>query len=98
MHVSVESNVCPKSRMITAGNQNDFFRLLDSQSQPLGEGEPVGTSDRCASPSTRAKVTLVKVSSRRALTERDDTTVPLISSLEYLNEPCRAETASTMTV
>ena len=40
MFVSKESNVRPRSRSITASNQNNFFHLVDSQSKLSGEGEP----------------------------------------------------------
>jgi hypothetical protein len=49
-----ESNIGPRSRVITASNQYNFFHLLDPQSKPSGEGEP--TIDMLHDP--RAKITL----------------------------------------
>jgi hypothetical protein len=40
MFVFKESKVSPRSRSITASNQDDFFHLVDSQSKLSGEGEP----------------------------------------------------------
>jgi hypothetical protein len=37
---SQESNVCPRSRAITASNQNNVFHLFDPQPKLSGEGEP----------------------------------------------------------
>ena len=51
--------------MITAGNQSDFIPFFDSQSEPLGEGESLGNSDRYASHLYAPKSPLC---SRRALT------------------------------
>jgi hypothetical protein len=53
---SKESNITPRSGVITASNQNDFFHLLDSQSKPSSEGEP--TINMLHNP--RAKITLRK--------------------------------------
>jgi hypothetical protein len=41
MLASEESNVGPRSRVITASNQDNFFHPLNSQSKPLGEGKAV---------------------------------------------------------
>jgi hypothetical protein len=54
MFVSKESNVSPRSRVITASNQYDFLHLLDSQTKPSGEREPA--IDMFHNPS--AKITL----------------------------------------
>jgi hypothetical protein len=39
--VSQESNVCPRSRVMAASNQNNFFHLFDPQPKLSGEGEPL---------------------------------------------------------
>ena len=39
MFVSKESTVSPRSRVIAASDQNDFFHLLD-ESKLFGESEP----------------------------------------------------------
>jgi hypothetical protein len=38
--VPQESDVCPRSRAITASNENDLFHIFDPQLKPLGESEP----------------------------------------------------------
>jgi hypothetical protein len=40
MLASQESNVGPRSRVITTSNKDNFFHPLDSQSKSPGEGEP----------------------------------------------------------
>jgi hypothetical protein len=40
MFVFKKCNVTPRSRSITASNQDNFFHLIDSQSKLSGEGEP----------------------------------------------------------
>jgi hypothetical protein len=37
---SKESNVSPRSRVITTSNQDNFFHPLNTQSKLSGEGEP----------------------------------------------------------
>jgi hypothetical protein len=37
--ISQESNVCPRSRTVTASNQNDFFHFFNTQPKLLGEGK-----------------------------------------------------------
>jgi len=44
--VAKESSIGPRSRAITASNQDDLFHLFDPQPEPSGEGKPAADMRR----------------------------------------------------